>query len=110
MLDLVPEALIVLRTVYLFEILKFSIFSDLRRCQFLLKIDNSDQHLSVPGAHDSLLEPMLDQVGVNIVGGAGGAAAVPQVAVVVKVEVGVAEEVAIALEQVEQLFGGVLVH
>ena len=75
-----------------------------------LKIDNSDQHLSVPGAHDSLLEPLLDQVGVNIVGGAGGAAAVPQVAVVVKVEVGVAEEVAIALEQVEQLFGGVLVH
>ena len=47
---------------------------------------------------------------MNIVGGAGCAAAVPQVAVVVKVEVGVAEEVAIALEQVEQLFGGVLVH
>ena len=65
---------------------------------------------SIPGANDGLLEPLLDQVGVNIVGGAGGAAAVPQVAVVVKVEVGVAEKVAVALEHVEQLLRCVLVH
>ena len=65
---------------------------------------------SIPGANDGLLEPLLDQVGVDVVGGAGGATAVPQVAVVVKVEVGVAEKVAVPLEHVEQLLGGVLVH
>ena len=66
--------------------------------------------IGIPGANDGLLEPLLDQVGVDVVGGAGGATAEPQVAVVVKVEVGVAEEVAVALEHVEQLFGRVLVH
>ena len=66
--------------------------------------------IGIPGANDGLLEPLLDQVGVDVVGGAGGATAEPQVAVVVKVEVGVAEEVAVALEHVQQLFGRVLVH
>ena len=65
---------------------------------------------SIPGAHDGLLEPLLDQVGVDVVGGAGGATAVPQVSMVIEVEVGVTEEVAVALEHVEQLFGRVLVH
>ena len=65
---------------------------------------------SIPGAHDGLLEPLLDQVGVDVVGGAGGATAVPQVSMVIEVEVGVTEEVAVALEHVEQLLRCVLVH